>query len=284
MPPGGRIADVRRDRALPHRPHRPRPQPASSGARGRLALVAAAALPRGMGGARARVPPRGHARGQRPARPQPRRRARLGTGAGRADRGSRRRVPRGRAGRRGAPAGDAPAPDTPPPCPVRLARPQWLCALAEGRGGGTRGPGRGSPARPRYRSRDLGEPPVAASPRAGCWAERHPSRAPMPADALARAAVGWHLADLAACRARVCLLTDTLCEVREDGAGVQERLDLLHGHALPRPMRNGSGRSRRLPKRATARVSCTTRGAMPISPLRVRARLDPAPPQGEEAA
>lgn len=73
-------------------------------------------------------------------------------------------------------------------------------------------------------------------PRAlAAWAERHPSRAPMPADALARAAVGWHLADLAACRARVCLLTDTLCEVREDGAGVQERLDLLHGHALPPP-------------------------------------------------
>jgi hypothetical protein len=54
---------------------------------------------------------------------------------------------------------------------------------------------------------------------------------------LADRVVGWHLADLARFRARVCLLTDVECldVAAQPGAPVLARLDLLRGARLPPP-------------------------------------------------
>lgn len=65
------------------------------------------------------------------------------------------------------------------------------------------------------------------------WQERHPDRR-VPAD-LARHIVGWHLADLAGFRARVCLLTDVRHrEIGRDGT-VLDQTDLIAGETLPDP-------------------------------------------------
>lgn len=67
------------------------------------------------------------------------------------------------------------------------------------------------------------------------WAEDHPTRTPMPAAELARAIIGWHLADLARLSSRVCLLTDTRQrELDAEGRTIAED-DLLHSAALPPP-------------------------------------------------
>lgn len=66
------------------------------------------------------------------------------------------------------------------------------------------------------------------------WLERRPGRRDMPPDLPARI-VGLHLDDLRAFSCPVCLLTDvSYRERRRDGTEGPD-IDLLHGHALPRP-------------------------------------------------
>lgn len=67
------------------------------------------------------------------------------------------------------------------------------------------------------------------------WAETHPSQAPLPAPELARAIIGWHLADLARFQSRVCLLTDTALNEFDSEGRCIANVDLLYGHTLPAP-------------------------------------------------
>ncbi len=63
----------------------------------------------------------------------------------------------------------------------------------------------------------------------------HPSEAKRLPEDLPAKIVGWHLDDLSAFKARVCLLTDV--EMREETSDgrITDRLDLMRGHKLPKP-------------------------------------------------
>lgn len=63
------------------------------------------------------------------------------------------------------------------------------------------------------------------------WLEDHPAAA-LPADLPARC-IAWHLADLARFRGRVCLISDVEMVERGRDGTIHDRLDLMHGVALP---------------------------------------------------
>jgi hypothetical protein len=67
------------------------------------------------------------------------------------------------------------------------------------------------------------------------YLDAHPQRAAaLPAD-LPDQLIGMHLADLAAFRCRVCLLTDVEMRKESRSGAIIERMDLLGGHTLPKP-------------------------------------------------
>jgi hypothetical protein len=67
------------------------------------------------------------------------------------------------------------------------------------------------------------------------YLDAHPERAAAMPAGLPDKLIGMHLADLAAFRCRVCLLTDVEMRKEKRSGKILERMDLLGGHSLPKP-------------------------------------------------
>ncbi|MFE1599618.1 hypothetical protein [Methylobacterium sp. ID0610] len=113
---------------------------------------------------------------------------------------------------------------------------------------------------------------------------------------LGRRIVGRHLAELAALRARICLVTDVEAIMEDRGGRVTDRLDLLHGHDPGAPDRHWAwdlapfgeaARHHRIRHRVVAfadwRGAPATASASPLARVAVRDAVLPLTPPGTAA-
>lgn len=66
------------------------------------------------------------------------------------------------------------------------------------------------------------------------WLEDNPARAAALPDNLPARCIAWHLDDLSRFKSHVCLISDVEMVERDHSGAIRDRLDLMHGVALPK--------------------------------------------------